>query len=1659
MRQYAVGEEPVPGYRLVRFLGRGNFSEVWQAKSPGSVQVALKILSLQDKQGPKEFRAVGLVKNIRHPNLSPLYAYWLKDEYGHVLADTNQDSINLRGRSTELIIAMGLGDKTLAQRLEECKHDFRNRHGLPQDDQDDSLLLERLRQLVGSDLAGLPLQELLDDMDQAAQAIDFLNQPVHKFGDGPPVAIQHRDIKPANLLVVGNGLQVCDYGLARALTTDVRTTQAAGTPAYMAPELFSGEPSRWTDQYSLALTYYELRTGRLPFDGGQLSLFQLMLLHSEGRLDFSLLPPAEQEVLRRATRPQPDQRYPNTLGLVRALRDATKPGRPGSATDMKPPVGATDPVIEGVGTPRGIDDRLRVGQELVPGYRLVRMLGRVGDGAVWEAKAPGGISRALKVIRDLGARQGPQEFRSLELIRDLDHVHLVRLYAYWLLAADGAVIPDEQIGQPAAPAPAALVAATDLASRNLLQLWQEGRERGEPGLPARDLVRYVREAAAGIDYLNGQGAVVHRDIKPENLLLTKNDRVKVNVGLAQLLEGPSAQLPTTNAAMAPHYAAPELFRGLVSRRTDQYSLALTYYKLRTGRWPYSGDPSSADIIRVHTEGRLDLSGVGAAEQAVLAKATAVDPDGRYATCVEMAEALGAALGLSRLSEPALPPPAPSAPDVWTKATESWPSIGELAPRKPPPAPPPPPVPPEPSVRTSERRWRTPVPSESSKPGRSGKPVGVKTIVGAAALPLLLGGVAVWFLYLRPPPDPAAELRQRVGQDVERLLGEQNFPEAAARVRAAEDQGAGAEWAAAQHERVRGAWRPFAEAKRLMDASLREFEAVLRDYPNDPSARARADELRAALALQQRVGGEVDKLVRQSNFPDAAARVRVAEGQRADAAWAAGQHERIRKAWREYATSKPTDEAQAAELDALLKEYRDDTDARAWAGRLSGRMGLRGRVAQEVERRLGAGDFRGAAVQVRAAEAEGAGAAWAAPLHQQIRAAWRQAAGARPTDEVKLAEFEALLHEYPDDPDTRPLADRLRASVAPRERVTKDVDKRLGANDYRGAAGLIRAAEAEGAGATWSAGQHERVRKAWRELAASKPTDDAQLAELEALLKEYPSAGDERARADELRARLALRKQGAEEVNRLLGAGDFRKAAARVRDAETGGAGAAWVSGQHERVRTAWRRSAAGKRTDAERLRELDALLKEYPGDADASAQVGRLRGNITLQEQVGKEVEKRLDGRDFRGAAAQVRVAVARGADAAWATGLHQRIRDAWRQAAEAKPADEARLSEYEDLSREYPDDAGAKVKAEDVRTKLAFRKKLGEELDRLLAGNDFRGAATRVRAADEQGVGAAWAAGQHERIRAAWRRFAAEKPADDDPLAEFQALLKEYPNDPDTLALADRVRKATLAGRVLDLGGGVTLRLVPVNVPRGGRTFRMGTPAEEPEHRNDERLQDMPLTRGYLLGETEVTVAQFRRFVQEAKYRTKALAQSPPLNWANPWPKEKQTDEHPVVCVTWSDADEFCRWLSARTGRKCRLPTEAEWEYACRSGGEAAFAVGKKLAPKDANFNGSFESELRAGFGPAPTGTVPVRRYPPNAWGLYDMHGNAAEWCADPYRTVPLPPGADRPGPDGGGDEFRVARGGSWQVPAEECRSGYRWKRKGSGASPAIGFRVCVEQ
>jgi hypothetical protein len=187
--------------------------------------------------------------------------------------------------------------------------------------------------------------------------------------------------------------------------------------------------------------------------------------------------------------------------------------------------------------------------------------------------------------------------------------------------------------------------ATDLAAKNLLNRWTEYAQRGERGIPAEELLRHTVQAAEAIDYMNAHG-LQHRDIKPETILLTKDGRVKVSdFGLAESVEGSSASVHSASVRLTAAYAAPELFRNTVTRWTDQYSLALTYYKLRTGHWPFPSDSGPFQIMQAHAEGRLDFKDVPEEERRVLAKATAVEPSARYGTCLEFANALALGLGL------------------------------------------------------------------------------------------------------------------------------------------------------------------------------------------------------------------------------------------------------------------------------------------------------------------------------------------------------------------------------------------------------------------------------------------------------------------------------------------------------------------------------------------------------------------------------------------------------------------------------------------------------------------------------------------------------------------------------------------------------------------------------------------------------------------------------------------------------------------------------------------------------------------------------------------------------------------------------------------------------------------------------------------------------
>ena len=307
------GFQFAPGYRLQEFLGRGQFGQVWRATAPGGAAMAAKFIDLSDGQGQKEYEGVKRVKQIRHANLMPITAIWLLDAQGQVIVegpDDANETIDISVPEPEghsaiihplavdpswLVVGMLLGGMSLQQRLREC---------------------------ISEGLVGIPPKELIGYLDESAKGIDFLNSPQHDLGEGP-IAIQHSDVKPANIVLIGSSAVVCDFGLARILTRNqVTATSAAGTPAYMAPEAISGKPSRNSDQYSLAVTYYHLRCGRLPVNDG--SLWEVLDAHRLGKLNLSQVSASEQAVLRKATHLDWTQRFESNVELVDAMRDALR---------------------------------------------------------------------------------------------------------------------------------------------------------------------------------------------------------------------------------------------------------------------------------------------------------------------------------------------------------------------------------------------------------------------------------------------------------------------------------------------------------------------------------------------------------------------------------------------------------------------------------------------------------------------------------------------------------------------------------------------------------------------------------------------------------------------------------------------------------------------------------------------------------------------------------------------------------------------------------------------------------------------------------------------------------------------------------------------------------------------------------------------------------------------------------------------------------------------------------------------------------------------------------------------------------------------------------------------------------------------------------------
>ena len=245
----------------------------------------------------------------------------------------------------------------------------------------------------------------------------------------------------------------------------------------------------------------------------------------------------------------------------------------------------------------------------------------------------------------------------------------------------------------------------------------------------------------------------------------------------------------------------------------------------------------------------------------------------------------------------------------------------------------------------------------------------------------------------------------------------------------------------------------------------------------------------------------------------------------------------------------------------------------------------------------------------------------------------------------------------------------------------------------------------------------------------------------------------------------------------------------------------------------------------------------------------------------------------------------------------------------------------------------------------------------------------------------------------------------------------------------------------------------------------------EEPGHK-------VLITKPYFLGMYEVTVGQFRQFVTETTYVTDAEKNpeggygfgaekkrggwSTEYTWRNPgFP---QTDEHPVVDVSWRDASAFCRWLSQRDGKPYKLPTEAQWEYACRAGTATYFSFGDDVEQltKVGNVPDQTVSAALPFLKAAVSSndgylfTSPVGQFEPNPWGLYDMHGNVFEWTDEAFAMYRHSEISD-PHMQHGDDAWRVFRGGCWLFPPPFCRSAARLWSSPSDGTCYVGFRVVM--
>lgn len=266
-----AGSEPFPGLKLIQLRGRGGFAEVWEATDAKGTRLAVKFMAGRNSASSvKEMRIIRAIQKLKHPNLLRIDQVWSIPEY--------------------IVVAMELADGSLFDLLQFYQEDYKT---------------------------ALPAPLTIGYLRQAASALDYLNARQHDY-ERHRVGFQHCDVKPSNLLLVGETAKLADFGLCTPTVALQSCYGRAGTMDFSAPEVHRGNLAESSDQYGLAVTYYYLRTGKLPFPAAPPD-FQRDYSYKRPAPNLGLVSRGERKVLERSLELEPTNRWPTCMGLINAL--------------------------------------------------------------------------------------------------------------------------------------------------------------------------------------------------------------------------------------------------------------------------------------------------------------------------------------------------------------------------------------------------------------------------------------------------------------------------------------------------------------------------------------------------------------------------------------------------------------------------------------------------------------------------------------------------------------------------------------------------------------------------------------------------------------------------------------------------------------------------------------------------------------------------------------------------------------------------------------------------------------------------------------------------------------------------------------------------------------------------------------------------------------------------------------------------------------------------------------------------------------------------------------------------------------------------------------------------------------------------------------------